>query len=102
MVDCVMTAWLSPNIQANFSSGTPIAINDARREMLISVPLFATPNSEPKVAVSTVDWSLQCQSTGVWLTKDKTPSKDLPVTTQCMRLASSNVVVRIITPLGGG
>ena len=47
--------------------------------MICSVHVLAAMHSDPKVAVSTVDWSLVYQSIGVLLKKCRIPVTDLPL-----------------------
>ena len=85
-----------------WSMGTPRYHSVFLTSMICSFAVFATTNSEPYVAVSTVACLFENQSVGVVLTKCNTAVTDFPVTMSWSRLASRNVVVITFSPHGLG
>jgi hypothetical protein len=73
------TDSLSPNIMAAPFTGTPRYLSEVRWSMICSVQVLMAMYSEPKVAISTVPWSLEYQSMGVEFHRCKTPVTDLPL-----------------------
>ena len=72
--------------------GAPRYLKVCLMSMICSVAGLASTNSEPYVAISTVAYFLEYQSTGVLLTKWRHPVKDLPVAKKWFKLASMVVL----------
>lgn len=71
-----------------------------RKSTICSVQVWGATCSEPKVAVSTYAWNLECQSIGVMLGMRKIGVIDRPLMRSCMRLASTYEVVMTDLPRG--
>jgi len=80
-IELLIIASLSPNIKETSCTGTPKYLNVVRKSMACSVHIRPDTNSDPYVAVSTVDCFLEYQPIGVWLTKCKIPVTERPVNT---------------------
>ena len=81
-VELVTTDLLLPNKKDLVPMGAPRYLKVCLISMICSVAVLVGTNSEPYVAVSTVAYFFECQSTGVLLTKWRHPVKDLPVAKQ--------------------
>ena len=81
-VALVTTDLLSPNRKDLVVMGAPRYLKVCLMSMICSVAVLAATNSEPYVAVSTVAYFFEYQSTGVLLTKWRHPVKDFPVAKQ--------------------
>ena len=82
------TLSLSPNMCLSLRKGTPKHRKVMRRSNAYSTQVLDDENSEPCVAVSTVDCFLLHQSTGVLFNMFNNPVTDLPVMTSRHKFAS--------------
>ena len=82
--------------------GAPRYLKVCLMSMICSVAVLAATNSGPYVAVSTVAWFLEYQSTGVLLTKWRHLVNDFPVAKQWFKLASMVMVVITASPSSSG
>ena len=97
-----MTDSLSPNKNDFPTSRTPRYRSVVLMAMIWSVAVLPATNSDPYVAVSVVACFFENQSTGVWLTKWRTPVTALPVIRSWKRFASTYVVWMTSFPFGSG
>ena len=98
----LITDLLSPSTIAGPLIGTPRHRSARCKSMSCSVHVLAATHSDPIVAVSTVDCSLEHQLTGVLLSWWRMPVTDFPLIGSWQRLASKNDVTVMGFPFGSG